>query len=65
MLSMAASEIKKSHEDAILDYHRHLDDLYERLIGILDKDQVAKLRGEKAALERQIDLLSTSDPSSP
>ena len=56
-LSRTAKAIGKSHDTAVLDYHRHIDQLYARLIEILDAEQAERLRREKKTLEKQIELL--------
>jgi hypothetical protein len=58
-LSATAQDISKSHQAVLLDYHRHIDRLYERLIKILDEEQAARLRHEKKGLEKQIETLSS------
>ena len=58
-LSATAQDISESHQAVLLDYHRHIDQLYERLIKILDEEQGARLRNEKIGLEKQIKTLST------
>jgi hypothetical protein len=57
-LSTTAQDISESHQTVLLDYHRHIDQLYERLIKILDEEQGARLRNEKIGLEKQIKILS-------
>ena len=58
-LTVTAQAIDQSNRDVVLDYHRHLDDLYKRLIALLDEEQAQKLREEKKDLEERIRLLST------
>lgn len=57
-VATTAAEIRRSRDAALLDYHRHIDRLYARLIELLDPEQAARLEAEKKALERQIELLS-------
>jgi hypothetical protein len=57
-ISATAREISNSHRAVLLDYHRHIDRLYDRLIEILDEEQAARLRTEKKTLEKQIKMLS-------
>ena len=56
-LTLTAQAIAESHQEVILDYHHHLDRLYQRLIEILDEEQCDRLRVEKKALEKQIEVL--------
>jgi len=53
-LALTAAEIEETRAAALLSYHRHLDDLYARLIGQLDEPRAARLRREKIELEKTI-----------
>lgn len=59
-LANAARAIRESHDAVLLDYHRHLDRLYQRLIEVLDEEQAAHLRAEKNSLENRIKQMSTN-----
>ena len=59
-LSKTAAEIDQSHHAVLLDYHRHLTKLYERLIDLLDESQAARLREEKSLLDEHIEKMSGS-----
>jgi hypothetical protein len=53
-IARAAAAIRKSRQTAVLDYHRHLDDLYGRLIERLSEPHAARLRAEKYEIEKAI-----------
>ena len=55
-LSHTAKDIADSYHAVLLDYHRHIDRLYGRLIDVLDEKQAGRLRAEKKVLERTIEL---------
>lgn len=57
-LSATARNINESRQSVLLEYHRHINTLYERLIEILDEEQSARLRNEKIGLEKEIKRLS-------
>lgn len=61
-IAEAAEAIDKSNRDVVLEYHRHVNDLYARLIEIVDDEQAVRLRKEKKTLEKQIQLLSSERP---
>lgn len=61
-IAKAAEAIQKSNREVLLDYHHHVDDLYARLIEIVDDEQADRLRKEKKTLEKQIQLLSSEQP---
>jgi hypothetical protein len=61
-LSQTARAITSSRDAAILDYHQHINLLYERLIALLDQQQAQKLRKEKKTLEKRIQILLTNKP---
>jgi hypothetical protein len=61
-LSLTAQAIGQSHDRALLDYHRHIDRLYGRLIELLDETQARDLGKEKKALEGKIRMLSDRIP---
>lgn len=54
-LATTATQIRQSSDAAMLDYHRHIRDLYGRLIDRLDPAQADQLRREKILLEREIE----------
>ena len=61
-LSLTARQISQSHDAVLLDYLRHIDQLYGRLIDLLDEEQARRLREEKKTLEKKIEILSNSRP---
>lgn len=61
-IAKTAEAIEQSNRDVLLEYHRHVDDLYARLIEIVDDEQAVRLRKEKKTLEKQIQLLSSERP---
>lgn len=64
-LARTAGQIRTSHQDVLIDYHRHLDELYDRLIALLDEEQASRLRAEKNSLEERIKTLLDGRSSSP
>ena len=61
-LALTAKAIGGSRHDVLLEYHRHILNLYERLIGLLDKEQATILLKEKKLLEKRIGMLSADGP---
>lgn len=56
-VSAAASEIRATREQTILTYHRHLSELYQRLIDRLGEPHAPRLEKEKRALDAKIKSL--------
>lgn len=57
-LAQAAKAIDLGHQGVVLEDHRHLLRLYEKLMELLDEDQGALLLEEKNALDMRINVLS-------
>jgi len=62
-LALTAAQIEQTRAAALLSYHRHLDDLYGRLIEKLGEPRASRLRLEKNELEKAIRDLNTSKQS--
>jgi hypothetical protein len=53
-LDATALEIQRTHDATLLAYLRLLDDLYQKLDGLLDEPQAATLRREQESLAEEI-----------
>ncbi len=62
-IAATSAKIRASRHQAVLEYHRHLDDLYGRLIPQLGGRNAERLSREKRELERQIEILESAKPT--
>lgn len=60
-LASTATRIEETRADAVFSYHRHIHELYTRLIEELGEPRAAHLRQEKYELEKAMQKLNTKE----